>query len=96
MLDERAKYERTGPEGQTIKLGAPGAVSINGKIPERTKPKVAHIWIHPHDMGSEGYFWGGWLSVIIEKDTWTFSPSISRLQPFSPKKPVKRKSLKRK
>jgi hypothetical protein len=42
----------------------------DGPVPVRTRPKVVAVWIHPHEMASHEYFWGGWMSVVVEADQW--------------------------
>lgn len=76
MLDKRAEYDA--PQN-TLPLPAAGLKEggIQGfnssPIPVRTRPKVASIWIHPHEMASHDYFWGGWMSVVVEPDQWVLS-----------------------
>lgn len=75
MLDKRAEYDTP----QTVPMPAAGLKEggIQGfssaPIPVRTRPKVASIWIHPHEMASHDYFWGGWMSVVVESDQWVLS-----------------------
>ena len=45
----------------------------DGPVPARTRPKVAAVWIHPHEMASRDYFWGGWMSVVVEPDQWVLT-----------------------
>jgi hypothetical protein len=73
MLDSRAEYEdpRAAQELLMKEAGIEGF--RNGPVPVRTRPKVAAIWIHPHEMASRDYFWGGWMSVVIEADQWVLT-----------------------
>ena len=73
MLDNRAEYEdpRAAQELLMKEAGIEGF--RNGPVPVRTRPKVAAIWIHPHEMASRDYFWGGWMSVVIEADQWVLT-----------------------
>ncbi len=85
MLDERADY--AGKElrvAQELKLGGGQALheETNGK-PSRSTPKVAHIWIFPHETPTKEYFWGGWISMVIEGDQW----QVSEPQGLLPEKP---------
>ena len=76
MLDRRAEYEEPTiqetlpPPG--LKQGGVQGFS-NAPVPVRTRPKVASIWIHPHEMASHDYFWGGWMSVVVEPDQWVLT-----------------------
>lgn len=70
MLDGRADYDdpRT---SQDITMKEGGVEGFrNHPVPVRSRPKVAAIWIHPHEMASHDYFWGGWMSCVIEQDQW--------------------------
>lgn len=39
-------------------------------VPNRTEPKVADIWIHPHEMPTGDYFRGGWIRTIVNDSRW--------------------------
>lgn len=71
MLDRRAEYEDDPTRGPSIALQEGGLAGFkNSPVPVRTRPRVAAIWIHPHETASKDYFWGGWISVVIEQDQW--------------------------
>ncbi len=76
MLDKRAEYEDMNNSKSTfdpmLKEGGIDGFG-QGPVPVRTRPKVASIWIHPHEMASHDYFWGGWMSVVTEADQWVLS-----------------------
>jgi hypothetical protein len=75
MLDQRAGYGG-GPENhlETIALQEGGVDGFrNSPVPVRTRPRVAPIWIHPHETATRDYFWGGWISVVVEQDQWVMS-----------------------
>ena len=75
MLDRRAEYDSdnaaTHSDPELKEAGIDGFGS--SPVPVRTRPKVAAIWIHPHEMASHDYFWGGWMSVVVEADQWLLS-----------------------
>lgn len=73
MLDTRAEYDdpRLAQELMMREAGIEGFQ--NGPVPVRSRPKLAAIWIHPHEMASHDYFWGGWMSVVVESDQWVLS-----------------------
>lgn len=75
MLDRRAEYDSDNPSTpMTPGLKEAGLEGFNSSpVPVRTRPKVAAIWIHPHEMASHDYFWGGWMSVVVEQDQWLLS-----------------------
>lgn len=75
MLDARAAYD-SGPSSVTNNLSLKeGGVDgfRDSPVPVRTRPKVAPIWIHPHETATRDYFWGGWISVVVESDQWVMS-----------------------
>jgi hypothetical protein len=70
MLDERAGYA-IGDLPVDASLKGEGVDGFrNAPVPVRSRPRVAAIWIHPHETASHDYFWGGWMSVVVEKDQW--------------------------
>ncbi len=72
MLEVRADYGgKAQSEAEALKLGDGTALreSQDG-VPVRTAPKIAHVWIFPHETPSKEYFWGGWISVVVEGDKW--------------------------
>jgi len=42
-------------------------------LPFRSRPKVVDVWIHPHEISDTEYFWGGYMSLLVEKDGWVLS-----------------------
>lgn len=73
MLDNRAEYEDM-KAVQELRMREAGIEGMrNNPVPVRTRPKVAAIWIHAHEMASHDYFWGGWMSVVVEADQWVLT-----------------------
>lgn len=72
MLEVRADYEgKENEEASELKLSDDQALhDSSNAVPVRTTPKTANIWIFPHETPSKEYFWGGWISVVIEGDRW--------------------------
>ena len=72
MLELRADYEgKDKDEASSLKLGDNQVLQgANLGIPIRTVPKTAHVWIFPHETPNKEYFWGGWISVVVEGDRW--------------------------
>lgn len=79
MLEQRADYdsaENWSPERAqpSLDLKEGGVEGFRqAPVPVRTRPKVAAIWIHPHETPSHDYFWGGWISIVTETDGWILS-----------------------
>lgn len=73
MLDTRAEYENPRAVHELVMKEGGLEGFRNHPLPTRTRPKVAAIWVHPHEMASRDYFWGGWMSCVIEEDRWILS-----------------------
>lgn len=86
MLEVRADYDgKEKDEASELKLGDDLALhDSSSAVPVRTTAKTAHIWIFPHETPSKEYFWGGWISVVVEGDRW----EIERPGVLAPAKPV--------
>lgn len=86
MLEVRADYEgKDKEEASALKLGENSVLRETGEaVPMRTSRKTAHIWIFPHETPSKEYFWGGWISVVVEGDRWEFE----RPGALAPEKPA--------
>ncbi len=99
MLEVRADYdEKEQQEIGQLKLAdgqKPNATVDNG--PLRSAPKTAHIWIFPHETPSKEYFWGGWISVVVEGDHWQIESPLSAAPeiPNGIKSPVKTKQARK-
>lgn len=65
VLEERAGYDVKGPP--LTSLGGSGGVKY---VPTRIPEKVVVGWLFPHDMPSKVYFWGSWLSIVVEDESW--------------------------
>jgi hypothetical protein len=74
MLEELADYAGQEKEmAASLHLGQDQALR-DSAVPVRTAAKTAHIWIVPHETAGKEYFWGGWISVVVEGDRWESSP----------------------
>lgn len=64
LLEKRADYDGT----------LETEVFFEGKSPllrpKRSKPQIADIWIHPHEMPSGDYFMGGWIRTLVSHSKW--------------------------
>lgn len=85
MLDARAGY---GEVTSSLSLKEGGVEGFrNHPTPTRNRARVAAIYAHPHEMPSRDYFWGGWISVVVEQDQWVMSkpelvPKASVVEPM--------------
>lgn len=74
MLEQRAEYDQAPGAFPEATLKEAGIAGFKDKpVPVRTRPKVAAIWIHPHETATRDYFWGGWLSIVVEQDQWVLT-----------------------
>ena len=80
ILEERAGYGREIPN---VNLSGSGGFKY---VPTRVPEKVIVPWLHGKDLPSKDYFWGGWLSVIVEPEAWEMTkvetPKILRKGPL--------------
>lgn len=71
MLDERAQYEGLAPVPNLTEGGLEG---FRGRpTPARTRTRVAMVRVHPHELPNHDYFWGGWISVLVDPDHWVLT-----------------------
>jgi len=78
MLDQRAGYGKSDLLKNDVSLQEGGVEGFrNAPVPTRSRARVAAIYAHPHEMPNRDYFWGGWVSVVVEQDQWIMSkPSL--------------------
>jgi len=98
MLEVRADYEGKGKdEASELKLGDNQVLQeTNGGVPVRTTPRTAHVWIFPHETPSKEYFWGGWISVVVEGDRWEVERPSSATNEKPTTMPVKKTNKEKK
>ena len=93
MLDKRAEYDR--PENEVSFQETKPIPATESKIPVRTRPVTAPTWIHGGETPTGDYFWGGWMSVVLENPKWTLrkreKPKGTALMDLSPPKTLKKK-----
>lgn len=64
ILEERAGYGVNTPPAN---LGGNGSVKY---VPTRIPEKVVVAWLHAKELPSKDYFWGSWLSIVVEPESW--------------------------
>jgi hypothetical protein len=73
MLDERAAYE-SDSEPHRVSIEERGIDGFkHSPVPTRSRARVAAVYAHPHEMPNHDYFWGSWLSLVVEEDHWVVS-----------------------
>ncbi len=61
-LEKRADYVSLQPE--SLNLDAKKALGVSGTHqPER---HVVSVYLFPHEVTPKEYFWGGWISVVLD------------------------------
>lgn len=84
MLDARARYTSESKDAATLQLMVSPQ---DGAVPVKSEPQVRKVWIHPFEMETGDYFWGGYMSLVTEGDHWVFHhPEIEN--PNDLKKPL--------
>ncbi|MBT4761936.1 MAG: hypothetical protein HOO06_09590 [Bdellovibrionaceae bacterium] len=88
MLEKRSDYSGVGQIEDALS-------SVNSPllVPQRTKPIVTDIWVHPHEMPTGDYFRGGWIRTVISKARWEVEKKRSPLI-IRKKKSVKKRKRK--
>ena len=72
MLESRSAYRADGLS--ELSLNERGVEGFKEHpTPTRTRAKIAAVYVHPHEMPNHDYFWGAWLSVVIDEDHWVMS-----------------------
>lgn len=86
MLDRRSDYTGENRASETLDdLDRPLLV------PDRTKPQITDIWIHPHEMPTGDYFRGGWIRTIVTDSQWEMERANKPLVANPKKKRVRTK-----
>ena len=91
MLDGRSHYVDDAPE---LKLKASGPFAQPEGEPIRLQPQVHKVWIHPFEMETGDYFWGGYMSLVTKGDQWMFrypdtlNPNFSQQEKREPLKKI--------
>ena len=96
MLDERSEYGDGAPETSELSLGSGAALGEAGKLPARSEPRIAQVWIYPQRLSDREHFWGAWLSLRLEDDHWEAKPMYQQEQEPPTTVPKGRTPLKRK
>lgn len=65
LLEERAGYDHARPP-----FGMNGDPKGSHYVPTRVPEKVVVAWLHAHELPSQDYFWGSWLSIVVEPEGW--------------------------
>ena len=70
MLDTRAGYDQ-GLDDEEVALYQRGKRS-GGSFARPGGPRIAKVYLYPHELPSRDYFWGGYVSLVVAKDELVF------------------------
>lgn len=72
MLDNRAGYGEA-PDDEEVALYQRGRNTHESAL-QRSAPRVARVYIFPHELPTRDYFWGGYVSLLVAQDQWVIDP----------------------
>lgn len=81
MLDARAAYGDA-PDDEEVALYQRGR-HAQDSILRRSAPRVAKVYVFPHELPSRDYFWGGYVSLLVSQDQWVMEESHEDATPAS-------------
>jgi hypothetical protein len=70
MLDSRAAYN-TDAEDEEVGLYQRARHHPDSLV-RRAAPRIAKVYLYPHELPSRDYFWGGYVSLVVAADEWVF------------------------
>lgn len=70
MLDTRAEYGAA-PDDAEVALYQRGR-HAQDSILRRASPRVAKVYIFAHELPTHDYFWGGYVSLLVNDDRWVY------------------------
>ena len=80
MLDTRAGYNAASEDEEVAlyQRGRQGTESLGRK----SAPRIARIYIYPHELPTKDYFWGGFVSLVVSPDEWILENPEAQQAPF--------------
>jgi hypothetical protein len=79
MLDARSGYS-AGLDDEEVALYQKGHQNSKS-LARKSAPRVARVYIYPHELPSKDYFWGGYVSLVVSPDEWIFEdPNLEKTQ----------------
>lgn len=70
MLDARSGYS-AGQDEEEVALYQRGHQNSQS-LARKSAPRVARVYIYPHELPTKDYFWGGYVSLVVSPDEWIF------------------------
>ena len=74
LLEKRADYEDVDQVKEALEKIAQPLL-----VPVRTKPIIADIWVHPHELPNGDYFRGGWVRTVVTRSHWQVEEAMKPL-----------------
>jgi len=72
MLDTRAGYDSPYDDEEVALYEKARA---HGEMIGRSfGPRIAKVYVYPHELPSRDYFWGGYISLVVRQDEVVFDP----------------------
>jgi hypothetical protein len=66
MLDTRAGYEN-GYDDEEVAIYQRAHAHGNA-FARSLGPRIAKVYVYPHELPTQDYFWGGYISLLVAKD----------------------------
>jgi hypothetical protein len=70
MLDTRAAYNADAEDEEVALYQR--ARHHQESLARRGGPRIAKVYLYPHELPSRDYFWGGYVSLVVASDEVTF------------------------
>jgi hypothetical protein len=87
MLEARSGYG-AGPDDEEVALYQKGRSNFQSLV-RKSAPRVARVYIYPHELPTKDYFWGGYVSLVVSPDEWILeSPTDDQITPKAAEKPA--------
>jgi hypothetical protein len=80
MLDSRAAYGEA-PDDEEVALYQRGK-HAQDTVLRRASPRVARVYVFPHELPTRDYFWGGYVSLLVAQE-WVFEESDEERPPVA-------------
>lgn len=100
MLDSRAAYNADA-EDEEVALYQRARHHPNSLV-HRSAPRIAKVYLYPHELPSRDYFWGGYVSLVVAADEWAFEkpdagsetpPAVREIHPSKRRAKVKPRAI---
>jgi len=70
MLDARAGYSADLDDAEVALYQR--ARQHPDSLVQRAAPRIAKVYLYPHELPTRDYFWGGYVSLVVTPDQWIF------------------------